>query len=100
MKLKKYRGWVVSILVIVVIIGVAVRSTREPEGVVKFSNMGNKHLSALDEKHEPYNSNPPTSGPHVNNKAPWGVSKEILPKSCKFIISKMVVLLFSIILKK
>ena len=80
MKLKKYRGWVVSILVIVVIIGVAVRSTREPEGVVKFSNMGNKHLSALDEKHEPYNSNPPTSGPHVNNKAPWGVSKEILPK--------------------
>jgi hypothetical protein len=31
------------------------------------------------EEHVPYNSNPPTSGPHYGYTAPWGVSREPIP---------------------
>jgi len=44
-----------------------------------FQAQSRDHIQSGAE-HPAYNSNPPTSGPHVNNKAPWGVSKEILPK--------------------
>ena len=29
--------------------------------------------------HEPYNSSPPTSGPHYSSAAPWGISSEPIP---------------------
>ena len=37
------------------------------------ASLGNAHLGAPDEKHVPYNSDPPTSGPHMPYIAPWGV---------------------------
>jgi hypothetical protein len=37
------------------------------------------HLAGLTDSHEPYNSNPPTSGPHVGNTAPPGVATQPLP---------------------
>lgn len=41
------------------------------------SVMGEEHIS-LEDPHVPYNSNPPTSGPHAG-PAPWGFSAEEIP---------------------
>lgn len=38
------------------------------------------HISNVNEEHEPYNTNPPTSGPHTEQIGNWGVYKETLPK--------------------
>lgn len=40
---------------------------------------GNQHLVSPGTPHEPYNSNPPTSGPHVRWVAPWGVHTVPIP---------------------
>lgn len=40
-------------------------------------DQGRRHVS--DRNHEPYNSNPPTSGPHFPQPAEWGVYKEEIP---------------------
>jgi hypothetical protein len=45
----------------------------------KINSMGNRHIDSIDADHEEYNSNPPTSGPHIGSIAPWGVSTEIIP---------------------
>jgi len=44
-----------------------------------FPSQGNAHIPRVDSPHEPYNSAPPTSGPHVSWLAPWGVHREPLP---------------------
>ena len=36
---------------------------------------GNSHIEKPESPHVPYNSTPPTSGPHVHYIATWGVSK-------------------------
>jgi Protein of unknown function (DUF3105) len=41
---------------------------------------GNQHLVSPGTPHEPYNSDPPTSGPHVRWVAPWGVHKVPIPQ--------------------
>lgn len=38
----------------------------------KFANLGQKHIQP-GETHDPYNSNPPTSGPHLIQPADWGI---------------------------
>jgi hypothetical protein len=42
--------------------------------------LGNQHVESLDTPHIPYNSNPPTSGPHLPFLAPWGVHHSPIPK--------------------
>lgn len=42
-------------------------------------DMGNQHIQ-MGEEHEPYNSNPPTSGPHYRFSAGWGVHNTSIPK--------------------
>ncbi len=44
-----------------------------------FPSQGNAHIPRVDAPHEPYNSTPPTSGPHVSWLAPWGIQKGPLP---------------------
>ena len=41
--------------------------------------LGNRHLKDMSEAHDPYNSLPPTSGPHLGSHAQWGVSEEPIP---------------------
>jgi len=44
-------------------------------------NQGNAHLATLGESHQPYNSDPPTSGPHLGGgMGPWGISSQPIPK--------------------
>lgn len=41
--------------------------------------MGNEHILSPGSPHQPYNSDPPTSGPHVRWVAKWGVHKVPVP---------------------
>lgn len=41
--------------------------------------MGNQHLAAIDEPHEPYNSKPGSSGPHFGSLAEWTVHETEVP---------------------
>jgi hypothetical protein len=43
-------------------------------------SMGNAHIQTAGVPHPPYNSDPPTSGPHLPSVAPWGVHAEPIPK--------------------
>ncbi len=38
-----------------------------------FENQGQEHITQGSTEHPPYNSNPPTSGPHWPQPAQWGV---------------------------
>ncbi len=42
--------------------------------------LGNEHIASLTTWHPPYNSDPPTSGPHVGSIAPWGTHTVPIPK--------------------
>jgi hypothetical protein len=44
------------------------------------ADLGNAHIQTLDEPHIAYNSDPPTSGPHMPYTAPWGIHTEPIPK--------------------
>lgn len=43
-------------------------------------SLGNAHLATADTPHQPYGSDPPTSGPHLPYVAPWGVHTRPIPK--------------------
>jgi hypothetical protein len=43
-------------------------------------DQGNRHLASPSEPHEPYNTEPPTSGPHLSYLAPWGVHTRPIPR--------------------
>ena len=47
---------------------------------VKMADQGNRHIPSADTPHDPYNSDPPTSGPHLPYIAPWGVHTEPISK--------------------
>jgi hypothetical protein len=47
---------------------------------VKLADLGNAHIQLATEPHVPYNSDPPTSGPHMPYIAPWGIHTEPIVK--------------------
>lgn len=66
--------WILGGIAIVALIAVpivinAVRAANLPGE--RFASQGNRHV-ALGANVPPYNSNPPTSGPHTAELAPWG----------------------------
>ncbi|MGH7335185.1 MAG: DUF3105 domain-containing protein [Candidatus Rokuibacteriota bacterium] len=63
----------VAAVVVGIVVGyLAYRVAADLPGV-QFPNQGNRHLNSEREPHEPYNSDPPTSGPHLSYIASWGV---------------------------
>jgi len=42
--------------------------------------LGNEHIESPASPHIPYNSDPPTSGPHTPYIAPWGIHDAPVPK--------------------
>ena len=46
--------------------------TRRPAPGEYVASLGNAHITTADMPHQPYNSDPPTSGPHLPYIAPWG----------------------------
>jgi hypothetical protein len=61
-----------AILVVAGIAYVAWPSASGPPGT-QMADQGNRHVPTAETAHEPYNSDPPTSGPHLPYIAPWGV---------------------------
>ena len=45
----------------------------------KFADLGNEHIQAASDPHVAYNSEPPTSGPHLPYIAPWGIHTRPIP---------------------
>lgn len=66
-------------LIPLALVGLIIWSIAQPKPGESLGSLGNQHLTTIEETHGPYNSKPPTSGPHLNQKAPWGVSEEQLP---------------------
>ncbi len=46
----------------------------------EFPSLGNAHISSPSVPHIPYNSDPPTSGPHTPYLAKWGIHDRPVPK--------------------
>jgi hypothetical protein len=45
----------------------------------RMPDQGNRHIPTVETGREPYNSEPPTSGPHLPYIAPWGVHVRPIP---------------------
>lgn len=69
--LRRYLFWVTPFVLVVLLIGWVATRPRPGETI---ADQGNQHLASMEDTHVAYNSSPPTSGPHLNQKAAWGVS--------------------------
>ena len=70
---RPWAGAAVAGVVAAAVVGYfAYRATADLPGV-KMPDQGNVHLRAATDPHTPYNSDPPTSGPHLPYIAPWGI---------------------------
>lgn len=75
-RLKGYAIWGAVAAVVLAVVGLVVWDSflKESPGQA-VPSLGNMHV-APGEDHIPYNSDPPTSGPHFNNLARWGIHSE------------------------
>jgi len=80
---KRRKQWAIAATVVVVAAAVvgyfAYRAVADLPGVV-MPDQGNVHLQNATDPHVAYNSNPPTSGPHLPYVAPWGIHTEPIVK--------------------
>jgi len=70
----------VAALVAVAMVGWLYARARGPLPGEFVASLGNDHIPTDETPHIPYNSDPPTSGPHLPYIAPWGVHVRPLPK--------------------
>jgi Protein of unknown function (DUF3105) len=77
----KLGAMLAAVVVIAGVIGwFAYRAAADLPGE-KFPDLGNLHIQSASDPHVPYNSEPPTSGPHLPYIAPWGVhTRPITPE--------------------
>ena len=68
----------VAVAAAVVAGAIAYRAAGAQPGV-SFPDLGNRHVMPLKETIPPYNSTPPTSGPHLPYVASWGIYTEPIP---------------------
>ena len=69
---------IVGAMLIVVIGYYAYRAQADLPGV-RMADQGNAHIASADIAHAPYNSDPPSSGPHLPYIAPWGIHTRPIP---------------------
>jgi len=69
-----------GVLAVIAVLGAVVvpRLTRGPLPGEAVAGLGNQHIQNLGDPHAPYNSSPPTSGPHIELHAEQTVSTEPL----------------------
>lgn len=76
---RRRRAWISGLAIAVVaavIVGYfAYRAGADLPGA-KLEDQGNAHIQMASEPHAAYNSDPPTSGPHLPYIAPWGIHTE------------------------
>lgn len=73
-KLKKYG--IISVICLLILAGGYwfIKEATKPQPGQFVADLGNRHLQTASDAHDPYNSLPPASGPHLNEKAKWGIS--------------------------
>ncbi|OLC15729.1 MAG: hypothetical protein AUH29_06975 [Candidatus Rokubacteria bacterium 13_1_40CM_69_27] len=85
MNRKMRRRWrAIGLVVVVLVAGVvgyfAYRAAANLPGSA-MPDQGNRHIQSAGDPHEPYNTDPPTSGPHLPYIAPWGIhTRPIVPE--------------------
>lgn len=67
---------VVIALLIVVAVMMNMRNSQPVVGEMTFPTQGNLHIPLGSTASVPYNSTPPTTGPHYENLAAWGIQTE------------------------
>src|SRR2546426_6195339 len=66
-------------VVVAVVVGYfAYRAAANLPGVL-MPDQGNLHIPTADSPHEPFQSDPPPSGPHLPYTVPWGVHTPPIP---------------------
>jgi hypothetical protein len=71
---------VVGAVVVAVVVGYfAYRAAADLPGA-KMPDQGNLHIATETTAHDAYNSDPPTSGPHLPYIAPWGIHTRPIPR--------------------
>ena len=76
-------GWTAAALAMVLVAGAGgwlYARVREPLPGDFVTSLGNDHIPTPESPHVPYNSDPPTSGPHLGYIAPWGVHTRPIAK--------------------
>ena len=71
-------GTLLAVVAAVVVGYFAYRAQADLPGRV-MADQGNLHIQSVTVPHEAYNSDPPTSGPHLPYIAPWGVHTRPVP---------------------
>jgi hypothetical protein len=69
-----------AVLVFAVMGGWLYARARGPSPGEFVPSLGNDHIPTAETPHVPYNSEPPTSGPHLPYVAPWGVHTRPIAK--------------------
>ena len=70
---------IAGVLVVASLVGwFAYRAAADLPGE-RLADQGNLHIQTVSDPHVPYNSEPPTSGPHLPYIAPWGVHTRPIP---------------------
>jgi hypothetical protein len=80
---RRRRGWIAGVSVAIVGIAVigyfAYRAAATLPGVA-VEAQGNAHIATESTPHTAYNTDPPTSGPHLPYIAPWGIHTSPVPR--------------------
>lgn len=76
LKVVAWTGGAVAVLALLIFLGVSNAANRPGEPV---PDMGNLHIEEGTKSPVAYNSTPPTSGPHYDSLARWGVHTEPIP---------------------
>jgi len=78
-KSKKIGTYIISTLIVFLgIFGLYKLAARPLPGTL-VADLGNEHIPSTTTPHISYNSRPPTSGPHLNPKADWGIHDQQIP---------------------
>jgi len=72
-------GAAVGVVVVAAVAYFAYRAVADLPGT-SVPSQGNAHVQLATDPHPPYNSDPPTSGPHLPYLAPWGIHTKPIPK--------------------
>jgi hypothetical protein len=81
-------GWAAAAVAVLVVVGMGgwlYARARGPAPGDFYPSQGNEHIPTAETPHVPYNSDPPTSGPHLPYIAPWGVTRGRSPRSSRCI---------------
>ena len=76
---KKLSTYAVVIMIVMAIGYGLFKAATRPKPGESIADLGNEHIESEQTPHAPYNSVPPTSGPHVGGKASEGVHNEQIP---------------------